>query len=155
MSDFKPGDVAMVKCADLGYRIAMRCGDGSWMTKDGKWGTAVTYDPRPLVVIDPEDREQAERLLEGYANWGPGELAEFSHYVDDMQAALRSLIAPPRPDEPTALGAVVEDVEGGKYIRTADVDCRKPWSYANNYSDFDWDDIQVIRILSDGVEVRP
>jgi hypothetical protein len=69
---------------------------------------------RPLVVIDPEDREQVERLTKALVE------AAYRHsnvVVSDQastatrQAALREFAdpKPPKPAEPTGLGAVVED----------------------------------------------
>lgn len=56
---------------------------------------------RKLVVIDPEDREQVERLVTVY---NEGECESF--WIDAMQNALRSLVAdrhPGEPNEPTYL----------------------------------------------------
>lgn len=67
---------------------------------------------RPLVVIDPEDWEQAKRLQVAvnaeYSSKGcePEEVVR-------MQNALRSLTRPPEPDEPTDPAARVYCVVAG------------------------------------------
>lgn len=116
--EWKPGDVG--KSKQHGY-IGIFVNDCElhgaelqhWHNESGKWDPA--WDDRtPLVVLDPEDREQAERLL--IASWagirkGPASDEE----IDRAQAALRSLVAPPRPEEPMGLGALVEaDYSGGR-----------------------------------------
>lgn len=69
---------------------------------------------RPLVVIDPEDREQVERLMP--PNWHRTDEA-----LDWFQDHIRSLAdpKPPKPDEPKGLGAVVEDADGHHWVRIA------------------------------------
>lgn len=78
----------------------------------------VCDDCAPVVVIDPEDREQVERLVASlgalsFSVWGCGA-------VSAMQAALREFAnpKPPKPEEPTGLGAVVVDALGGRWVRT-------------------------------------
>lgn len=73
-----------------------------------------------------------------------------------MQEALRSLAAPPtpRPDEPTGLGAVVEDAAGNRYLRCRTNDLA-PW-YAEKPGDESrpyryYHDLDVVRVLSEGV----
>jgi hypothetical protein len=101
-------------------------------------------EPRPLVVIDPEDREQVERLTAAMVN----EYGVDVHY-DETQAALRSLIAPPRPPEPKGLGAVVEDADGRRWSRANDAG---EWYSADgeevgpHYSH-----VAAVRVLSEGV----
>lgn len=57
-----------------------------------------------------------------------------------------------RPDEPTGLGAVVEAINDNHFVRVATGD--HPWQ---RVSDVDgeylcqWDEIDVVRVLSDGV----
>ena len=112
---------------------------------------------RPLVVIDPEDREQVKRLTEMYRSvdnsigWGP------------LQAALREFAdpKPPKPEEPTGLGAVVEDVVGVRWVRTES----KPniggtvWTSAFHVTLADkaelreYVDIDAVKVLSEGVTV--
>lgn len=96
-AQWKPGDVAMI---EVGCHANVHRGmfiGGGWRYGDDKW---VADDPaivtaRPLLVIDPEDREQVERLralLEGmsYSAWACGAL-------DCLRTALRSLVQPEPP----------------------------------------------------------
>lgn len=81
---------------------------------------------RPLVVIDPENREQVERLAEAIPDCGdptnhcdPQQCLSLSCWIDRVQTALREFAepTPPKPDEPTGLGAVVEDADGVRWLR--------------------------------------
>lgn len=76
---------------------------------------------RPLVVIDPEDREQVERLDrlqdEGYRALGH-EVIQKDCDVEVLQAALREFAAPtPQIEEPTEVGARVIDHDGEMWVR--------------------------------------
>jgi hypothetical protein len=55
---------------------------------------------RPVLVIDPEDDEQAAALVRAYGR------PVTQHNVVNMQASLRSLLEPPRPEEPGTWGVV-------------------------------------------------
>ena len=105
----------------------------------------------PLVVIDPEDVEQVERLAQCYiATWRGGYGNETTEGITtrQMRQALREFAnpTPPKPEEPTGLGAVVEDAEGQTWLRdwrgywrAPDVTCR-------------WAKVDAVRVLSPGVE---
>src|SRR5690606_10195009 len=121
--EWRPGDVALVH---LDAETEVRC----MRTKCGDWASpsGAPYDPlltaRPLVVIDPDDRAQVERLWDLFG-------AAKAYGPDALQAALRELAnpTPPKPDEPTGLGAVVE-TPGGRYVRS-DVETCNPWRGPN------------------------
>jgi hypothetical protein len=113
---------------------------------------------RPVVVIDPEDREQVERLARDNYDLihKPGAFDALSQmsqdaYVEFMQAALRSLIAPPKPPEPQGLGAVVEDAEGRRWVR---VNALIPWQYEKGDTRVSWTAVAPapVRVLSEGVK---
>jgi hypothetical protein len=117
---WKPGDVAMVVNTAGENKVA--CFTGRWGKEDEEhWSFAdgSTLLPheveiaRPLVVIDPEDREQIDRLVRAFwdANTDDGDAD-----LDYMQAALRSLVTDPKPDEPQGLGAVVKARAGNGSI---------------------------------------
>jgi hypothetical protein len=165
--EWKPGDVAMVRLRKKNdasidgesVHVAMRDRTESWASgttfgrriEDGD-----VKDARPLVVIDPEDREQVERLLRGYCGWksDPDEIKNYPHYVDEMRAALREFAnpKPPKPEEPTGLGAVVEDAEGDLWVR-CDAEDHGSWRRAND--DALWRDylsIDAVRVLSEGID---
>lgn len=110
----------------------------------------IRHDCRPVVVIDPEDREQVRRLGQSLLAHEDMQRAT----TENVQAALRSLIAPPKPDEPTGLGAVVEDSEGHLHVRTGRD--YAPW-VGGRYNPSigrgrPWSDIDAVRVLSDGVQ---
>jgi hypothetical protein len=158
--DWKPGDVAI----DAGGTPGIITTDGDRASTEARWvefangNTARLSDQtiRPLVVIDPEDREQVERLLNLYwVERNPDDEADvqnYPEYVNDLQAALRE-IADPKPEEPTGLGAVVEDEDGDKWIRTCEPcdDClNKPWQRGPVRRN--WLIVPAVRILSEGVQ---
>ena len=73
----------------------------------------ISHHCKAVVVIDPEDREQVERLIRLFqveqfgGQYGSHSLDETS--ISNMQAAIREFAnpEPPKPDEPLGLGAVV------------------------------------------------
>ena len=118
-------------------------------------GRGVIKTTRPLVVIDPEDREQVERLAREYVITWLGPREEVSpETVEQMQAALRSLIAPPKPPEPTGMGAVVEDDEGVRYVGLGDHygGGQLRWKGGRGMTFTSYDRIHAVRILSEGVD---
>lgn len=158
MTDFKPGDVVVWDVSPVRGVVTtkgtVRWGDGS----DSPLSRAL--DLRRLVVIDPEDRDAAERLSSLVeANGGP---TFFNVGVNSLQAALREFATPtpPRPDEPTGLGAVVEDADGLKWVSVEEMPPFGRW-YCGVLPDDDcsiadgafrdWSDIDVVRVLSEGV----
>ena len=161
--EWKPGDVAMVASETRAWRVFRttdREGNEVWadatgpLLPDDEWVPNRTI--RPLVVIDTEDREQVERLVaawEAVENVAPGPVPMTARQMR-MQAALRSLIAPPKPPEPTGLGAVVEDAESMRWVRGSSMRGLKAW--CNDYGmDSEWlsyADITAVRILSEGVD---
>jgi hypothetical protein len=108
---------------------------------------------RRLVVIDAEDREQVERLLSSL--WGHATTG--CDYIPVMQAALREFAnpTPPKPDEPTGLGAVVEDRHGLLWTRveSGEAITRNPWYPAGDpdVQPDEYERIKAVRILSPGV----
>lgn len=99
--EFKPGDVAMSRYGRVFY--SGNESRGSWTFDDGSGGFDEDFrslrpneptDVRPLVVIDPEDREQVEtvrdRLFDAIEDQNPGRY-DFPCGVfgNALQAALR------------------------------------------------------------------
>lgn len=117
--EWKVGDVALVEAGCWANRkIALRLAEG-WAHFNGVSldDTGIVTALRPLVVIDPEDREQVRALAD---------LAfpEVQGNTNRLQEALRSLVAEPEPEEPTGLGAVVRDGNGSDWVRIYQhVDC--------------------------------
>lgn len=155
--EWQPGDVANVSAPGLDERRA------TWATDCPKenhpaaphWHIATrnTYLPantyglvaRPLVVIDPEDREQIERLYSLYEGAPLGA-------IDSMQAALREYADPPspRPDEPLLLGAVIED-EGALWVGLGTDPGELNWCSAKGHWNY-WDEFASPRVLSPGYD---
>jgi hypothetical protein len=106
----------------------------------------LSSDARPLVVIDPESEDDVRRLCEAYRS------VDHSIGTMPMQAALREFAnpTPPKPPEPTGLGAVVEDAEGVRWVRYEPTGSTAPW--VGNCVSVEWDDVPAVRILSDGVQ---
>lgn len=81
-----------------------------WLHADGTVNNQphAFTQPRPVAVIDPADDSQVDRLIELVLAHG---YAFKRDTVADMPAALRKYAEPnpPKPDEPTGLGAVVEE----------------------------------------------
>jgi len=145
--EWEPGDVAT-----YATELAFFTDDDVWVW--ARTGCAcldqggIHANARPLVVIDPEDREQVERVWQAWRDHAPDHrLAQ-----DNLQAALRSLIAPPKPPEPTGLGAVVEDEGGVRWVRN-------PYAGAPEWDPTEqpigprrYADITAVRVLNEGVD---
>lgn len=103
----------------------------------------------PVVVIDPENREQVHLLTEAFAvNEG-----RYSDPVGDMQAALREFAnpAPPKPEEPQGQWAVVRDEHGHRWVRTDEYP-DVPWWGLDDPGHANWEAIDVTGApLSEGV----
>lgn len=115
-------------------------------------------DARPLVVIDPDDHEQVYRLTNALVDaahkHGNTVVSSNGIHGDTTRAALREFAnpPPPKPDEPTGLGAVVEDVDGQLWVR---VDEREAgWCAANVAGPFGcWNDFsRAVKVLSEGIQ---
>jgi hypothetical protein len=159
--DFKPGEFAFIDSWRGENQFAVRVHRGldclDWCVLDatdtrGLMAEVIT-SARPALVIDPESEADVQRLCDAYKS--------VDHSVGTMwmQAALRSLIEPPKPEEPTGLGAVVEDAEGNQFVRIARG--RWGWVEANGMLSLssrcqreqpgvEWEDISAVRVLADG-----
>lgn len=161
--EWKPGDVAMAP--SFGVVIADPSGlwrkvsDGKELSTpwDGRDDRIPFLHVRPLVVIDPKDREQVERLaaLFRMERVKGDRDAIVGGSTDAMQAALREFAdLKPRIEEPAGLGAVVEDAEGALWVRVDDpvhswvAARRSEGAYTRRTK---WDQIDVVRVLSEGV----
>jgi hypothetical protein len=115
---------------------------------------------RTLLVIDPADREQVERLTRLFMQ---GESGNYLGNDDDMQRALRAMLAPPKPpkpEEPLGLGAVVK-CDPGIYERAwavrvwaCDDFGGKAWDWydsSGNGGRCHYADIPAVEVLSQGV----
>lgn len=149
--EWKPGDVLMVRGeVALVTTCTPEIDDLYVETARGRClDMGRVDDARPLVVIDPEDREQIKRLVDLYEG---GVTLE-----GDMQAALREFAnpTPPKPEEPKGLGAVVEDADGVRWVR---VNCqpftpfREVTDNSGGYCQYRlFDNIAAVKVLSEGV----
>lgn len=133
--EWKPGDVGV--SAD-GERFIVNCrGACFWPGDSGGDWSDLSGEPhstdRPLVIIDPEDREQVDRLADLFRAAYRDTPDECDKTWHAMQAALREFAAPkpPKPEEPTDLGAVVRDDEGDLWQRD-DWSGAYPWIRLTN-----------------------
>lgn len=171
-AEWKPGTLAMVGCPGVNEQPmtwATNCytsrhpGFPHWHNTDRNTylpANAAGITVRPLVVIDPEDRERVERLRVAYH--ARRRAINGSDPTSDLQAALREDADPrdPKPEEPLGLGAVVEDWDGGRWVRsnpageaewvTVNAGARGLASPYRTYAQ-----INAVRILSDGYEATP
>jgi hypothetical protein len=142
--EWKPGDVAVLDYSRGSFVSVFTAAD-YWRTQEDTTAMGdLALAVRPLVVIDPEDREQVERLVS---------LASHNSCIgiESWQAALREYAnpTPPRPEEPAGLGAVVEDEDGENWVRFSS---KTGWWWRRwNGENKRWADISAVRILSSGV----
>ena len=158
--EWKPGDVAMVRTSAMidgdkpGVRAFFTL--GGWASDLGghaPWREVRDDgEARPLAVIDPENAEEVERLVDLYWSVRKGDRTRISA----MQAALREFAdpKPPKPEEPTGLGAVVEVAKGSRWIRVWGAGVHQPWQGCEGDDEPDvrrhYGQIAVIRVLSPG-----
>ena len=149
------GTIAVITPGDEPAVLAFRM-NGFWATPTRKrmvtTGDAAVTDARPLVVIDPEDREQVERLMSTFhAQYNmPWSSDSDAMHADRMQAALREFATPtPKPEEPKGWGAVVEDDTGAMWTLYAPE--AGAWI---NYREGKrlWSGIDAVRVVSEGVQ---
>lgn len=106
MTEWKPGDVADLDLgSEIGTRRAILLNNGTTWCDDHSafWDSRGTQikEVFPLVVIDPEDYEQIERLHDSYWSIRRHDATR----IDALQGALREL-ADHKPDEPGTWGVV-------------------------------------------------
>lgn len=155
--EWKPGDVAMVSNGeDVAWRGIVRPRRAANDALEFAYVTggfdmvgelAEGYAARPLLVIDPEDREQVERLAKAVWDRPPNEDG-----ADAFQNALRSLLSPPTPEEPTRDGALIACELSGRPGRA--VLLAGSWTfYGQHLRDHSahWGDFDAVEVLSEGV----
>lgn len=158
MSEYEPGTIAMLTYGngekEIGLCVTAGHGGGDYKGR-AKWRTASdellwssVTDIRPLAVLDPEDREDAVRALRAFHGIRPESAG--SDDVSDAAASLRLLTRPPKPEEPTGLGAVVEDAEGVLWVQFEAV--TGYWWRNRGGRNLRWSDIGAVRVLSEGVK---
>jgi hypothetical protein len=159
--EWKPGDVAVSEIKGKSF-VVFRAEDPDsredrWYDKfgrllpDDQWLSQPKL--RPLIVIDPEDREQAERLDKAIRSaYSKADVLDPDE-TGKMQAALREFAnpTPPKPDEPTGLGAVVEDAEGARWVLSHEHLSDAPWTRPHLNGTYAYKQIAAVRVLSEGV----
>jgi len=121
-------------------------------------GLTLIVDGRPLVVIDPEDREQIEKTLprlreqiEAVLRVSVDDRA-WERILGRIEDDLSTSAAPPKPEEPAGLGAVVEASDGALWVRVPDEQFNKNWRKAEFPAlHIHWDSLDAVRVLSEGV----
>ena len=116
-----------------------------------------------LVVIDPEDREQVERLRVALVEAGAFRpvlnLVGEAHAIlrrEQVTTALHAFANPTPPIfEPSGLGAVVLDSQGRIWVRYLRPGTSAPWVWSEAPSDIEsrsvWSAIPAVEVLSEGV----
>lgn len=146
--EWKPGDVAMVRRGTANWHRAIwtdETDNPGWHCIHGPCSPHVE-DARPLVVIDPEDPQQVERLRRAIND-------ETAGYVGTrtITDALHEFAnpTPPKPEEPTGLGAVVEDADGVRFVLHG-IPEGQGWCDPDGIGRR-WGSINAVRVLSEGV----
>lgn len=158
--EVQPGDVAMVALSGETYLAFYDAFNEAWVSaKSGRLYPNGLAEIRPLVVIDPEDREQVERVDARWAElmgWIVNDSISVNKRRDHMQTALREFAnpTPPKPSEPLGIGAVVQDADENRFIRIG-TDAIAPW-FSEVPRDKDrpyryYADITAVKVLSEGV----
>ena len=160
--EWTPGELWLLN-EDSGYsgdeRILFRT-DRRWVDAEGDKrdlsDSSVKRLAHPLVVIDPEDREQVERLAECYLS-NVGLAIGLPLASKRIAHALREFAdpKPPKPEEPLGLGAIVLDVKGDRWANLIDTTISRHdqhWMSVRNPKLWsDYADINVVEVLSEGV----
>lgn len=155
MSNWKPGDVAILTFEKYPDEpgVGVRVRDGEW-AHSGRFGSGAAYDEyggfsaRPVVVLDPGNPADVNRLCEAI------DQQPLTQRPDPykFQAALRSLISDLTLDEPTGLGAVVEDSKGRPWIRwSRGTGCVWRCAEVAAFDSRAWGKVAAVRVLSEGV----
>ncbi len=162
MTGYEPGTVAVatvrgvkdvrVMRRDRGDELgdwASRAAVAAWLAHDD----CDVTDVRPLVVLDNEfDRTLVKHLRTAFAQ-NPALTT-----LDWLAHQIESQTRPPKPPEPTGLGAVVNDTQGDRWVR-----CRRAgheglmrveWENERTCGHTTWDAIDAVEVLSEGV-VQP
>jgi hypothetical protein len=155
-TQWKPGTFAMVQRNGADWHPAIYTDDHEWVCLHGlRCGPSGV---RPLVAIDPEDREQVERLGNALAIEVARDLETDSGartiIRDAVAPVLRSLLAPPKPDEPQGLGADVEDADGVLWVQVR-TDFRRAFRQASGEHtgrSREYQNIDAVKVLSEGIQ---
>lgn len=157
---WQPGDVGvtiplLAHEKEHRFIVVEKDGETSFHYSDGDRMLMPPRDNgRPLVVIDPDDGKQVERLaLLIWPERLSGPLSDRSFLM--LADALRDFGKPTLPPEPTGLGAVIEDVDGDLWVRVEQPDPDDPHWFFNGRDEDSccvrWSDLDVAKVLTPGV----
>jgi hypothetical protein len=149
--EWEPNDVVIGSINRWTGRLFRADSNDAWIDGDRtEWSDDHVHNVRPLVVIDPEDREQVERIRGCFTDAGLP--------YETCRAELLALSDSWKPPEPTGLGAVVEAADGQRWLRTAASVEGCVWRLAfrgtgtnHVYAARSWDGIAAVKVLSEGV----
>lgn len=149
--EWKPGDVGLIPFRGS-KAIGLYTIDG-WVIPSCPQHAINGYrDVRLLVVIDPEDDEEVERLSEVMCDLAGTDPSD-RPATWSVQKALREFANPtPRIEEPTGWGAVVEAAaytdQIRVFVRTSATS--SPW-HDDSGNGHNWGELAEVRVLSHGV----
>lgn len=105
---------------------------------------------RPVVVIDPETLPMDD-LLRGLDRWHTwSSLTHEKTAIKALFDAIAAQTVPPKPDEPTGWGAVVEDRDGWYWTLVAPDSAA--WANYGERGYRKYADITAIRVVGQGVQ---
>jgi hypothetical protein len=152
MTAYEPGQIAVATVRGVPNVRVMR-GDGifknNWYSNRPVTGSLTSFSDRevtdihPLVVLDLEKHSEP-----AIADLVRQLRRDRWHLVADQ---IEAQIKPPKPAEPTGLGAVVEDADGNRWVRAFSL--RLAWTdtlFAENCREYA--DIDAVKVLSEGVQ---
>lgn len=133
-----------------------------WADAEGSklWSSVV--EARALVVTDPENINQIEDALprlrdqiEAVARVSVDDRA-WARILGRIQDDLIDSVATPKLEEPTGLGAVVEDADGVQWVRwtPGHPPMTSPWRKSNSIgaaAHKKWGALGAVRVLAEGV----
>ena len=161
--EWKPGDVAVIRDESDGRSWVAARDDKGWSSLDPGIGWIHDEDvaaARPLVLIDPEEIPVARGSLA--PTWLRNLARELGEDPNTVSTSLENVLrfladkideanpTPPKPDEPTGLGAVVETAVGHRWLHAYCDEGRKQWiDKDGRIADYEY--IDAVRVLSEGV----
>jgi len=98
-----------------------------------------------LALVDPTDTLATLRDAEAMMLGGGVNKPRLASLIEQIEAQTK----PPKPAEPTGLGAVVEDSEGFRWVRN-DAPIEPSWR-CDHRGWQTWAKVDAVRVLSEGV----
>lgn len=157
--EFKPGDVAMIRVNTGDWEYGLLREDGLWLCQHPRLDERRAWEEvqaRPLVVIDPEGNPEGLPYLvpQHFRNYAAtlrkhrGPVS--ARMLEWLAECLEEYVPKPRIEEPTGLGAVVEDDSGQRWVRGPSHNTFK-WLREGAPGCEEWADVNAVRVLHKGV----